>query len=170
MARLDSAQAQCAVADDPGAEKGGRFFITEYRRNRIGKCCRDERILCVSTIDLVAGKPGSLAQVLAPACAKFTDAARVLQPGDTDSLADRPLTHAGANLTYDSDGLVAGNERKRRVGQFPFDDVKIRPTDPADSEANQDLPRAWLWQWMFAKLQRGGSHVRCARQDHRLHH
>src|SRR5580765_5190963 len=136
LARLDSAQTQCAVPDNPGAEKGGRFFITEDRRNRIGKCCRDERILCISTIDLVAGKPAALAQFLAPVRAKLTDAARVLQPSDADTLADRPLTHAGANLTYDPDGLVAGNERKRWVGQFPFDDMKIRPADSADSEAN----------------------------------
>ena len=106
----------------------------------------------VSTIDLIAGKPGALAQVLAPVRTKFADAARLLQPGDSDSLADRPLSHAGANLAYDPDGLVAGNERKRGIGQLAFDDVKIRPADPADSEANQDLPRAWLWHWKLAKL------------------
>jgi hypothetical protein len=76
----------------------------------------------------------------------------VLQPGDADSLADRPLTHAGANLTHDPDGLVAGNERKRGIGQLAFDDVKIRPADPADGDANQDLPRAWLRHWKLAKL------------------
>ena len=152
LARLDSTQTQCAVADDPGTEERCRFFITEDRWNRIGKCCRDERILRVSAIDLIAGKPGALAQVLAPARAKFADAARVLQPGDPDSLADRPLTHAGADLTDDPDGLVAGNERKRGVGQLAFDDVKIRPADPADGDANQDLPRAWLWHWKLAKL------------------
>jgi hypothetical protein len=152
LARLDSAQAQCAVTDDPGAEKGGRLFITEDRWDRIGKCCWNERILCISTIDLITGKPGTLAEVLAPARAKFAAAARVLQPGDADSLADRPFTHADANLTDDPDGLVAGNERKRGVGQLAFDDVKIRPADPADSETNQDLPRAWLWHWILAKL------------------
>jgi hypothetical protein len=152
LARLDSTQAQRAVANDPGTEEGGRFFITEDRWNRIGKCCWDERILRISAIDLIAGKPGALAQVLSPARAKFAAAARVLQPGDPDSLADSPLTHAGANLTHDPDGLVAGNERKRGVGQLAFDDVKIRPADPADSEAYQDLPRAWLWHWKLAKL------------------
>jgi hypothetical protein len=151
LARLDSTQAQCAVADDPGAEEGGRFFVTENRRNRIGKCCRDERILCVSTIDLIAGKPGALAQILSPARAKFAAAARVLQPSDPDSLADCPLMHAGANLTHDSDGLMAGNERKRGIVQLAFDDVKIRPADPADSEANQNLPRAWFRHWKLAK-------------------
>jgi hypothetical protein len=152
LARLDSTQTQCAVADDPGTEERCRFFITEDRWNRIGKCCRDERILCVSAMDLIAGKPGALAQVLAPARAKLADAARVLQPGDPDSLADRPLTHAGTNLTHDPDGLVAGNEWKRGVVQLAFDDVKIRPADPADGDANQDLPRARLWYWKLAKL------------------
>ena len=76
----------------------------------------------------------------------------MLQPGDADSLADRPLTHADANLTHDPDGLVAGNERKRGVGQLAFYDVKIRPTDPADGDANQDLPRAWRRHWTLAKL------------------
>ena len=92
LAWLDSTQAQGAVADDPGAEEGGRFFITEDRWNRIGKCCRDERILRVSSIDLIAGKPGALAQVLSPARAKFAAAAGVLQPGNPDSLADCPLS------------------------------------------------------------------------------
>jgi hypothetical protein len=60
----------------------------------------------------------------------------VLKPGDPDSFANRPLTHTGTNLTYDSDGLMAGDERKRGVGQFSFNDVKIRPADPTDSETN----------------------------------
>jgi hypothetical protein len=61
LARLDSAQAQGAVADDPGTEKGGRFFITEDRWNRIGKFRRNERVLRVPSIDLIAGKSGALA-------------------------------------------------------------------------------------------------------------
>jgi hypothetical protein len=167
---LDSTQTQCAVADDPGTEERGRFFITEDRWDRIGKCCRDERILRISAIDLIAGKPGSLAQVLASARTKFADPARVLQPGDADSLAYFPLTHAHADLTHNPDGLVAGNERKRGVGQLAFDDVKIRPADSADSEASQDFSGTGLWYWKFAKLQRRSSHIRRARQNHRLHH
>jgi hypothetical protein len=62
------------------------------------------------------------------------------------------FTHAGANLTHDPDGLVAGNEWKRGVGQLAFDDVKVRPADPADSEANQDLPRVWLRYWKLTQL------------------
>jgi hypothetical protein len=151
LARLDSTQAQCTIADDPGTEEGRCFFIPEDRWNRVGKRCWDKRILRISAIDLIAGKPGSLAQVLAPARAKFTDTARGLQPGDPDSLTDCPVTHASANLTHDPDGLVAGDEWKRGVGQLAFDDVKIRPADPADSEANQDLPRAWLRHWKLAK-------------------
>lgn len=80
-------------------------------------------MLRVPAIDLIAGKPGALAEVLAPARTKFTVAARLLQPGDPDSLADRPLTHTDANLTHNSDGLVAGNERKRGVRQLTFDDM-----------------------------------------------
>jgi hypothetical protein len=169
LARLDSTQTQRTVADDAGAEQGGCFCITKDRWNRIGKCCWNKRILRIPTIDLIAGKPGALAQVLAPARAKFTEATGVLQPGDPDSLADCSLTHACANLTHQPDGLVAGNERKRGVGQLAFDDMKIRPADPADSEANQELTRAWLWYWKFAKLQWSSSHIRCARQDHGLH-
>ena len=152
LARLDSAQTQCAVADDPGTEEGGRFFITEDRWNRIGKFRRNERILRVPSIDLIAGKPGVFTEVLAPARAKFADAARMLQPGDADSLADRPPTRTGAYPTDDSDCLVAWNEWKPRVDQLAFNDVKIRPADPADRDANQDLPRAWFWRWKLAKL------------------
>jgi hypothetical protein len=76
----------------------------------------------------------------------------VLEPGDPDSLTDRPLAHAGAKLTHNPDGLVAGNERKSWVGQLTFDDVKIRPADPANGEANQDFSRTWLRYWKFAKL------------------
>jgi hypothetical protein len=152
LARPDPTQTQRAVADDPGTKEGGCFFITEDRWNRIGKCCRDERILRVSAINLIAGKPGALTQVLTPVRTKFTHAARLLQPGDADSLANLPLTHAGANLTDDPDGLVAGNERKRWVGQLAFDDVKIRPADPANSDANQGLPGTWLWHGKLAKL------------------
>jgi len=65
--------------------------------------------------------------------------------------------------------LMARDQRKRGVGQLAFDDVKIRPADPADGNANQDLSRPWLWYWKLARLERGGSHVRCASQDHRLH-
>jgi hypothetical protein len=47
----------------------------------------------------------------------------MLQPGDPDSLADRPLTHTDTNLNHDPDGLVAGNEWKRGVRQLTFDDM-----------------------------------------------
>jgi hypothetical protein len=94
----------------------------------------------------------------------------MLQPGDADSFADRPLTHAVADLTHDPDGLVTGNERELRVSQLALDDVKICSADPADCDTNQDLPRAWLRHWKLTKLQRRSSHVRCARQNHRLHH
>jgi hypothetical protein len=93
----------------------------------------------------------------------------MLQPGNPNPLTDRPLTHAGADLTHDPDSLVAGNERKCGIGQLALNDVKIRPADPADSDTNQDLFRVWLRHWKFTKLQRGSSHVRCARQHHRLH-
>jgi hypothetical protein len=76
----------------------------------------------------------------------------MLQPGDADSLADRPPTRTGAYPTDDSDSLVAWNERKLWVDQLAFNDVKIRPADPADGDANQDLPRAWFWRWKLAKL------------------
>jgi hypothetical protein len=170
LARLDSTQTQCAVADDPGAEERGCFFILEDRWEWIGKCCRNERILRISAIDLIAGKPGALAQVLAPARAKLADATRVLQPGNPDSLTDCPLTHVCADLAHDPDGLVTGNERERRSSQLTFNDVKIRPTDPADGDANQDFSGTRLWYWKLAKLQRQSSHIRRARQNHRLHH
>jgi hypothetical protein len=76
----------------------------------------------------------------------------MLQPGDPDSLADRPLTYTGTHLTHNPDSLVAGNERKRGVGQLAFDYVKIRPADATDSDANQDLPRIRLRHWKLAKL------------------
>jgi hypothetical protein len=76
----------------------------------------------------------------------------MLQPGDADSFADRPLTHASADLTHDPDGLVTGNERELRVSQLALDDVKICPADPANSEANQDLPMTWLRYWKLTKL------------------
>jgi hypothetical protein len=76
----------------------------------------------------------------------------MLKPGDPDSLADRPLTYAHADLAYDPDGLVAGNERKRGIGKLSFDDVKICPAYPTDSDANQDLSWTRLWHWKVAKL------------------
>jgi hypothetical protein len=100
LAWLDSTQAQCAVADDPGTEEGGRFLIAEDRWNRVSKRCWNKRILRISAIGLIASKHGALAQILAPARAKFADSACVLQPSDTDSLANRPLTHTCANLTH----------------------------------------------------------------------
>jgi hypothetical protein len=99
----------------------------------------------------------------------LTDSARALQPGDPDSLADRSLTHANADLIHDSNGLMAGNKRKRRVWQLTFNDVEIRPADPADCEANQHLPVTWCWDWKLAKLKRGSSHVRRTLQNHGLH-
>src|SRR6185503_4853373 len=78
LARLDSTEAQRAVADDPGTEQWRRLFITEDRWNRIGKDSRDERILRIPAIDLVAGEPGALAQILTPTRAKFAVAARML--------------------------------------------------------------------------------------------
>jgi hypothetical protein len=60
----------------------------------------------------------------------------VLQPSDPNSLTNRPLNYTGADLTHHPDGLVARNEGKGGVSQLTFNDVKIRPADPTNSEAN----------------------------------
>src|SRR5262245_10426479 len=144
---LDSTQTQGSIADNSGAEEGGCFFIAEDRRDRIGKWSWDARIFCVTAINLITGKFGALTKVFSPGRAKFTDTARVLQPGNPNSLTDRPFSHASTNLTYSSDCLVAWNEGKRGVRQLTFDDMKIRPANSTDGDANQNLPRAWLRKW-----------------------
>jgi hypothetical protein len=144
LAWLDSTQTQSPVANDPGTEEGSGFFITEHRRNWIGKRCRDERILCVAAVDLIAGKSGMLTEILSPACAKFAQAACVLQPGDSDPFADFPFSHIHADPTDNPDCLVAGNERKRGVWQLTFDDMKICPANPTDRDADQNFSGARL--------------------------
>jgi hypothetical protein len=47
---------------------------------------------------------------------------------------------------------MAWDKRKRGLSQFAFDDMKIRPADPTDSQANQHFSGAWIRYWKLAKL------------------
>jgi hypothetical protein len=93
-----------------------------------------------------------LTEILSPACTKFAQAACVLQPGDSDSFADFPFSYIHADPTDNPDCLVARNERKRGVWQLTFDDMKIRPANPTDRDADQNLPRGWLRCWNLPQL------------------
>jgi hypothetical protein len=64
------------------------------------------------------------------------------------------------------DDFVARNDRNRRIGQVPIDDVQICSADAAGEDADHDLPRARRREIAINRLYLAGA---WSCQHHRAH-
>src|SRR5689334_18664127 len=131
-------ETQCAEADQPRAEE--RSSMRVVVRASDGKAIarvRDAE-LCVSAIDVVAGEPRALAEILAAGRAVDTFAAGPAQPRNANAIASSKSRVAG-RLGDGSDYLVAEHQRQLRPSQLAVEDVQIGPADRARVHTDQQL-------------------------------
>jgi hypothetical protein len=137
-----SRHAERTESDQPRTEKRRGFDIVVGLGNREAETSVGDYGLGVATIDLVAGKAGSLTQVLAIPATRATLTAGPTQPGDPDTLSNLEIAHLRSNCLDRTHDLVARYDWKRRLGKFVVDQVEIGTTDAAGRNTDSDLARA----------------------------
>ena len=108
--------AQRAVADQPGAQERRRLLVRVAVGDREAEALVGDRELRVAAVEVVAGEPRAVAEVLA--ARSGSSGTRRVQPSQgTAQAARRPRSTA--------DDLVAGDERQLRVRELAVDDVQV---------------------------------------------
>ena len=79
----------------------------------------------IAAVDLVAGEPGLVAEVLLASLTKHTRAAGATEPGHADPLADLETAHPVAERLHHADDLVPEHQGQLRLSQFAVEDVEI---------------------------------------------
>ena len=95
-----------------GAENRRGLFIAECFGQEHGGVGVSEHVFCVAAGNLHAGAHGLLAEDWLAASAPLAAAARVLNPGNADPVADPPRCHAGADCDDLADRFMAKSTRK----------------------------------------------------------
>jgi hypothetical protein len=137
-----ASEAQGAVADQPGAQQRRGRDIIEFGRDRETVALVGDGQLGIAAIDLVAGEPRAVAQILMAAAAVLADATGPAEPWHADPVADREPVGIGSTVHDHADDFVTGHQRQLRVAQFAVEDVQIGPADGTGLDRDQQLPRS----------------------------
>ncbi len=157
-----ASDAQGAVADQPGAQQWRRRDIAERWVDREAIALVGDRQFGIPAVDLVAGKAGAVAQILAAAAAVIADAAGPAEPGDADPVADREAVGIGAPLHHHADDLMTRHQRQFRLRQLTVEDVQIGAAHRAGLDHDQQLPRTGPRRQQIGRdqrLARGGQQL-----------
>jgi hypothetical protein len=111
------------MTDEAGAEERRAVSVVVlFRQSETIAGIRNGK-LGVTAVELIASIPCCFAEVLPPASAISAAPARVAQPRHTDALADPETKIVRPDSGDGADDLMAGNERKLRVGKLTVDDM-----------------------------------------------
>jgi hypothetical protein len=137
FARLDSSDAQAAEADDAGAEQGSGVEVVQGVRKGIDEAGAGESVFGVASVDRIAGKRRSVAQIFKAFRAIGARSIDASQPGNPDSRANRqfPFHHL-------ADDLMSRDQRTAQGREFAFGDVQVGAADSARANAQQHVARS----------------------------
>lgn len=96
-------------------------------------------VLGISTVDLITGKPGVVAEVLLVSLAVTAGGAGCTQPGYPYALSRLEILDSITHLVDDTDDLMTQDQRKTGLGQVAVYDVQIGSTDPAGGDTDEHL-------------------------------
>jgi hypothetical protein len=125
--------------------------------------------ICIASIDVIAGKPSPLAEILIILSAEIAGSVRETKPGDTDTIAFFEVANVGAPSIDDSDNLVSGNDGNPGQCQVTLYDVQIGMAHAAATNTDANFSWSGLRFRDFGQPQwslLGGSRLF---QEHRAH-
>ena len=146
--------AQGAVADQPGAHQRRRLDIAIAPIDRKAIALIGNGQFGIAAVDLIAGKAGAVAQILAPTPAIVANPAGPAEPRHADPVADRKAVGRFALLDDRADDLVPGNERQFRIGELAVDDMQIGPAHRTGPHRDQHLTRSRTRRRQFRRDER----------------
>ena len=153
------------VADQPGAQQRRRLRYRIPGGDRKGVPVVGHGVLGEAAIDVVAGEPGVVAQVLPAAPAIGAGAVRPSQPGHTHPVADRRSGDFRARLVHHSHYLMAHDQRPLVRRKLPIDDMKVGAAHAARQDLHPHLAGARLRDGHIHRPQRSAGVF----QEHRAH-
>ena len=133
-----------AVGGQAGAQQRGRLERGQPVGDADQAAGPGEGVLRIPAVDRAPRRRlvGAVDE-LTPA-AEVTLVVLAAQVADADALADAPGGHAGADGVDDTDDLVAGNDRLRRVIAQPLTGNDVGVADAAALDPDPHLSRRWL--------------------------
>jgi hypothetical protein len=103
---------QRAIADKPRTQEGSRLKIGITLRDAKAEALIGDSVLCVSSVDVVAGKLGEVAKVLTVGFAIAAPATSPAKPGDPNSLVDGKPCDLLTYLNDRAHNLVTQDQRQ----------------------------------------------------------
>ena len=134
-----ASHAKRAVADQPRAQKRSSLEIREIFGQRKAEPAVGHRELGKAAIDLPAGEPRAVAEVLLAAEAVRADAAGIAEPRHAHARTSGEHIRAGPGAHDRADDLVAGDERQPVRRKLAVHDMEVRAADAASADAKQHL-------------------------------
>jgi hypothetical protein len=130
---------ECAVADEPGTQKGRRLRIRILARqlqhiSRVG-----DAEVRKSPIDCATGELRAFAQVFHALKAVAALATSACKPRDAHAIANVPHGNRGAAFDDMSDDLVARYYGIPRIHELAIQEMKIRPAYAAHSDLHENV-------------------------------
>jgi hypothetical protein len=146
--RWITGESQCSVSNEAGAEKRRGMGVVVPFGDRKAVAGIGDAILRVAAIDIVAGKPGSVAEILSAGRAIDANPARPSKPGNTHPVAGTEW-RVVPRLLDDTDDLVSEYQRQLRTSELAVNDVEVRSANRARQDANKHLSRRRSWPRYF---------------------
>ena len=113
--------------------------VIESRRKREHEIGAGKGVLCITTVNGVAGESRRIAKVLASKPAILTGSVGTAYPGDANTRASRQLGRSSVNDL--ADDLMTGNVLFADRRQFAFDNVQVGPANTTGTNTQQNVAR-----------------------------
>ena len=128
------------VADQAGTEQRRRLGVRMVALERKAVLRVRHRVIGIAAIDVVAGEPGRIAQVLSLHAAIAAAPAGMSEPGHADPVSGRERRHLRPDRNDLADDLVTGHDRQTGLGEVTVDDVQVGSAHAAGRYPDQHLP------------------------------
>jgi hypothetical protein len=131
-----------SISDDACAEQRSGLFIAEDVWEPVHVGLVGDHVLAVATIDVPAREERMGAEVLTLRAAEPTGPTGLCQPRHPNSLAERESAATRPDSLDDSHDLVPGDDAAPLRIEVALGEMKVGPTNSADSDTDLNLTRS----------------------------
>src|SRR2546423_559602 len=140
---------ECVVSSHPRAKERGRVDRIERIGNRDCRVSIGKHYFRVTTVHVDPGDGELLTIDRISAAARLAKTVGTTEKADADSLSDAPLRGARAGCFDTPYRLVAGHSGKTKAWKLALDRERVRMTDPAGFNPDQNLRVGGFGYWSF---------------------
>ena len=134
-----SRKPQRAIAYHPSAKQRRGLLVRERFGDGVGKLFVGYLVVCVSSVDMVAGEAPVVAQVFLVAPAVIAHPIGPIQPGHTYAIPRLEPCHGRPGLLDNANNLVPWYDGQFGQRDLPFDNVQVGVAHPAHAHPNEQV-------------------------------